>query len=293
MNRVYPGRPVNLSASALNHSFDAADQFFRQQQILSRQKQQPNRQGDVILVRNETGDTRQRFEVLGLGDVLIKPTENIGDFIERPAFSGVVPTMDHYGRWAILLENLEADGIGQALVGGVTATSVQVVNEYHRFADVAPDKMDMLVSAGAGSAQLLYVQPLAEREQADIAWAIARIGLPVMDVPRFGVVIECDYDNVNGSLIVTCVPLRGVNFSYDAESPERIVAWAGIDPIIVADDLVKLTPIRPMEMNPEIRYHAEAIISVPRSQLDMPDMQCLTAYTEPCSASQSSDICLW
>ena len=151
----------------------------------------------------------------------------------------------------------------------------------------------MLVSAPVGSAQLLYVEPPTDRELPDVAWAIVRVGLPAFDLPRLGVVIECDYDNVNGSLIVTCVPLRGVNFSYDADSPERLVAWAGIDPIIVADDLVKLTPIRPMETNPEIRYHAEAIISVPRSQLDMPDMQCLTAYTEPCSASQSSDICLW
>jgi hypothetical protein len=291
MERIYPGRPVSLSASALNRTFDAADRFFHKQQILSRERQQPACHGDVILVRNETGNARQRFEVLGLGDVLIKPTENLADFIEHPAFSGVVPTMDHYGRWALLLENLEADGIGQAMVGGITPLRVQMLDEAHHFAD-AQVGLNIAGSSAAGSAQLLYIQPLAERDGADIAWCIARIGLPVIDVPRFGIVVECDYDNVTHCLVVTCVPCRGINYSYDPDDTDRIKAWAGIDPIIVSEDLVKLTPVRPMELDPDIRYHAEAIISVPRSELDIPSMQCLTAYSEPCSVQQETNLCL-
>ncbi len=108
------------------------------------------------------------------------------------------------------------------------------------------------------------------------------------------VVTECAYDEVTHSLTVTCSRLLATDYDYEPEPEEgdTFTAWAGIDPLVVVDSIVLLHRIVPMPDERDIVYFAQPVLSVERTTLDMPDMVCLTAYTEPCGPQQVTEVCL-
>lgn len=108
------------------------------------------------------------------------------------------------------------------------------------------------------------------------------------------VVTACQYDSVSLSLTVTCSRLLATDYDYDPDpaDADKFVAWAGLDPLIVVDSIVLLISIIPMPGEPDITWVAVPMLSADRSTLDMPDMACLTAYTEPCAPQQVTEICL-
>lgn len=294
LSKVHPGDPFRIPASTFNTLIDAARDFQKRQQTLAREKQRSAaRDHAEIIVRNDSGADRQRFDVLEIAGPIFTPTDNLDEFKARVVVSGVAPVDDRRGRFAILLEPMADGAMGKACILGSCVARVEMLDEGHTFADTVDGRMDALVSGSSGAAQLLWVQPVEQRDTPEIAWAIARLGPPVQPACRLGVVIECDYDEISGSLVVTCVPLRGTNYSYDPNDERRIVAWGGIDPMIVAESIVALFAIDPLELNPEIKALAVPLLAVLRNQLDMPDMNWLTSYTEPAGPGQlSTDLCV-
>ncbi len=294
LKKVHPGDPLSVPAATYNTLIDAArDYQARQRALLAQRPRATQRDHAEIILRNDSGADRRRFDALEIAGPIFEPSDNLDEFKSRVAVSGVAPVDDRRGRFAILLEPMADGAMGKACILGSCVTRVEMLDESHTFADTVDGRMDALVSGSSGAAQLLWVQPEAQRDVPEIAWAIARLGPPVQPTCRLGVVIECDdYDEMSGSLVVTCVPLRGTNYSYDPNDERRIVAWGGIDPMIVPESLVALFAVDPLELNPEIKALAIPLLSVLRNQLDMPDMNCLTAYTEPCGPAQSSDLCV-
>ncbi|MEW6249191.1 MAG: hypothetical protein AB1716_00965 [Planctomycetota bacterium] len=178
LKKVRPGDPLVIPATTFNAFVDAARDIADRRNSAQLDPGRDHRQAGIVLVRNESGADRARCEVLGIGDTIVKPSDNADGFKERVALKGVSPGSEHVGRFAVLLEPLAQDAIGRACVDGVCAVKVEMVDEAHVFAEVSPGDPAKLKSGTAGAAALLWIQPPAEREVTGIAWTVAKIGLP-------------------------------------------------------------------------------------------------------------------
>jgi len=153
---------------------------------------------DVILVRNDTGEDRARFEIVGLDEPIISSDDNLPEFKTRIAFKGVTPTAEFSGRFGILLQPLKAaDGptpgeIGLAAVGGAIQARLNfgAAETSARYAEIAIGRCDYLEAGMNGSAQVL-----APTSGKGIEWGVIRLGVGPGGhaVIRFRVIALCPY----------------------------------------------------------------------------------------------------
>lgn len=130
----------------------------------------------TITVRNSSGADKARFTVLGLTTPLFLPHDALASFQAQVAIAGITPTADHTGKFAILLEPIRNGKLGRAAIDGVVVVRVKMNSEGDRYADVLPGNGLRLQSAAAGALSLLWVQPVAQRDDPTIAWVIGRFG---------------------------------------------------------------------------------------------------------------------
>ena len=175
--KVQRGDPLVIPAATFNTFIDAARDFQQRQRSARRRAQRERQDAGIILVRNESGQDRERFDVLGIQGRIITPTDNADEFTNRVALSGDVPSTTHAGRFVVLLEPLRDGAIGRVCIDGVCVVRVEMVDEGHGFADVKAGDASELESAAAGTAQLLWVQPEEDRDDPAIAWTVARLGV--------------------------------------------------------------------------------------------------------------------
>ncbi len=176
MAKVLAGQRFAISASTFNTLVDAAEDAKRRQlAALSPGLAQVHTPGHV-LIENASGAARAQFDVLGVADVPIRPADNLVEFTRRFLLQGVTPTASHSGRFAVLLEPLAKNRIGRAVVAGPAFVHVKMNNETDGAADVLAGDAAKLSSCLSGSATLLWVEPVADRTDPQIAWAIARLG---------------------------------------------------------------------------------------------------------------------
>lgn len=176
MKHVSRGDPLVIQAATFNTFVDAARDFQQRQMNTGRTSLPEPQQTGIILVRNDSGTDRDRFDVLGINDVLIDPSDNETEFTNRVAVAGVTPTADHVGRFVVLLEPIKSGSIGRAYVDGVCVARVEMIDESHTYADIEAGTAAQLVSSTFGSVRLLWVQPEEDRD--DIAWCIVRLSSP-------------------------------------------------------------------------------------------------------------------
>lgn len=97
--------------------------------------------GVVALIRNDSGEARERFDVLSITGVIIDPANNLTHFQSRPTLTGNTPDSEPLGDFFAVLQEPLGDGkIGRALVAGITAVQLDVTDTGSRFADLAPDE---------------------------------------------------------------------------------------------------------------------------------------------------------
>lgn len=176
MLKVRRGDPLVIPAQTFNTFIDAARDFQQRQRSARRRVQRERQDAGIILVRNESGQDRERFDVLGIQGPIITPTDNADEFANRVALSGDVPSTTHAGRFVVLLEPLRDGAIGRACIDGVCVVQVEMADEEHGFADVKVGDASVLESSSSGTAQLLWVQPEEDRDDPAIAWTVARLG---------------------------------------------------------------------------------------------------------------------
>lgn len=189
LQKVKPGDSLRIPARTYNAFVDAAIDYQRRTQ--ARHQTPANRtmtgnsgaalRNGVVLVRNDSDIPCDRFHVLGLGDPIILATDNEAAFLDRIAFAGVVPTLtDHAqtSRYAVLLEPLPAGSLGRAIIHGITQARVRVEDPAHRYATISDGDTTALVTAPAGAAQLLWLDPTVP--VGEIAWAVVRLGSPIV-----------------------------------------------------------------------------------------------------------------
>ncbi|MEX0655782.1 MAG: hypothetical protein WD534_18140, partial [Phycisphaeraceae bacterium] len=184
MKKVQSGDRLRIPARAYNAFIDTARAHAQREQDQQRHTRGHRPSADVVLVRNDSGEDRHRFTVLGLDQPIIRPDDNLDQFKSRVAFVGVEPTENHRGRYALLLEPLKPGSIGHALLSGVGVAQIEVVDEQHAFADIVPadaeaeDPPDpfILHTTSGGSGYGGEAQILWKEEGTGLRWAVLRLG---------------------------------------------------------------------------------------------------------------------
>lgn len=179
LEKVQSGQPLVIRAGDYNAMIEAARDFRRRQQS---QSWWPSLPGETFVrIKNNTGANRGRFEVVGLGDPLFDPATAEDAFKDQLAFIGQMPTIDHEGKFAILLEPVPAGKLGRACLFGVCPTQIIITDEAHAFADIYPSVTATLYGAESGAAQILWKQ-----SGTGLKWAMVRIGSPGGAAPSAG-----------------------------------------------------------------------------------------------------------
>ncbi len=177
MAKAYPGQPIRIAATDYNSWNDAADDFRQRQHTQGAGNQPKDLQTSVILILNDSGDARQRFDVLCISGSVLEPKDDEMSFLQRVCLKGDTPSSAEAGRFVILLEPLADGAIGRACAQGVTFCLVEMNDEGHRFADVLDGSCFKLSSGASGMATLLWVEPLADRgDDPTVAWCVVRLG---------------------------------------------------------------------------------------------------------------------
>lgn len=138
---------------------------------------------DAVVVKNDTEVDRERYAILGIDDVLVEPDENLREFQTRPVFVCSEPDiLLHIGRFAILLQPIEAGSFGLACIHGICAVQVaRYETAGHSFADIEHEETGRLKELPYGGAEVLWIEEITEEEEDEeeppwIKWAVVRLG---------------------------------------------------------------------------------------------------------------------
>lgn len=172
LKKVLPGQDISIPAEAYNSFVDAANAHRGSRSISASSSSLLSRQSGVIKVKNTTASAIDRFKPVGLSGMVITPTDSLQNFQNTPVFTGVAPGSSTYlGKFAVLLEPLAADAIGDAVVSGIVVSQISVGHTAHDRVDVSLAGGASLVSAFYGSGEILYAE-----SGTGTKWALVRVG---------------------------------------------------------------------------------------------------------------------
>jgi hypothetical protein len=203
MKKVRSGDPLDIPAQTFNTFIDSARDLLDRQNQIRRTGLRDTRHSGIVLVKNASGEDRERFHVLGIKETIITPSDNEDEFKNKVALSGETPTEeDHRGKFVVLLEPLKTDAIGMGMALGLCPVKITVENEDHAFADVNDGKAATLKSASTGAAQILW-----KEDGTGEKWAVVRLGTPPGLPPIYkatadqsGTTVEAKLLKADGSL---------------------------------------------------------------------------------------------
>ena len=169
---VRPGEPLQIPAATYNAMVDAAQSHRNRRINLA-----PHGAGFdslFVYVVNTTGQTLQRFDVVGLDGS--SETQNLDAFCNRIVFKGVRPQKKHKGKFAVIQQDASPNMVVRACVYGATIAKVQVNSDSNngsnepKYCDIKENETGCLESGGSG-AEVLWSDNSSQTR-----WAIIRIG---------------------------------------------------------------------------------------------------------------------
>ncbi len=170
--KILPGDPLVMSARMFNDLIDVS----KGQNFSSTGIQGPRffRHATCVLVQNNSGEAVDQFGILGIDDTIIGPDDNLDEFQRQVTFAGVTPLVaDHLGKFVVLLEPLDEDAIGWAVVSGVVQVQLSGNSSPQNWADVDDGQTGTLAAGTSGGAQILWAEDNGDDET---QWALVRIG---------------------------------------------------------------------------------------------------------------------
>ncbi|MFZ5832408.1 MAG: hypothetical protein ACOY3P_20165 [Planctomycetota bacterium] len=130
--------------------------------------------GPYVLVHNNTGGARTRFDVLGIGGIHTSsdPGTKLPEFKSVVVLTGNTPDEDDHGdgRFCVLLDDLPAGAIGPAAVAGCVQVQIDMDDADHKYADIK-DGAYTLQSGDSGPATILAVE-----SGTGTKWGVVRFG---------------------------------------------------------------------------------------------------------------------
>jgi hypothetical protein len=179
LKKVQPGEPLAIPAAAYNAFIDAARAHMDSRQDRGQEPRAAFRSSGIVPIKNASGSDRSRFDVLGIDYPLFWPESDLDAFKNHPGFQGRVPSsIDHLGRFAVLLEPAPAGALARACVAGVCPAQVDVTDTAHQYADIK-DGSHLLASAETGAAHILTTIAAT-----GVQWCLVRLGVP-FPIPAF------------------------------------------------------------------------------------------------------------
>ncbi|GIW90213.1 MAG: hypothetical protein KatS3mg109_0645 [Pirellulaceae bacterium] len=166
--KVQAGQPLQIPAAVWNAMLDVVRAARNEQHTVDHATPTGITRPGIITVRNATGVAQDRFDVIGLDGPIVGPADNLREFESRVAFDAVVPTENHFGRFAILLEPLRAGAIGRAVIAGVTPARLYVDASLYAYARPRPGDTHALDSVPHGPARTVWSENVASSPR----WAI-------------------------------------------------------------------------------------------------------------------------
>lgn len=168
--KARPDEPLAIPHQLYNELIDHLRRSHQHPEgLLHRLRQQTG----VVLIKNNSGTLRSRFNVLGISDALISPTTDLAEFQERPMLVGITPDIElHTGKFAVLLEPLAQSEIGRAFISGLAIVQVDVLDADHGWAEMKDDDATQLQSRDFGSARIIY-----KESSTGTKWAIVHLGV--------------------------------------------------------------------------------------------------------------------
>lgn len=173
--KVMPGQRLQIPAAAYNAFIDAARDFRERQQARDTDQRPELRQTGIVRVKNDSGEVRQRFDILGIDRPIFAPDENLDSFKGEVLLVGVVPKSHHAGRFVVLLEPLAESAIGLAVISGVCPVRVRLDQGGDHFADVLDDAPTQLHTVGHGGAVILWCEEFDHEAPERGHWAVVRL----------------------------------------------------------------------------------------------------------------------
>jgi len=176
LTHVKAGDPLEIRAPVWNAMLDAARGRQAQQHSTGRTPG-PDFRGVPVLIKNNSGYDRSRYDILGVSGVVFAATDD--GFKQRIVLTGVTPAAgSHEGKFAVLAEPIGDGDIGPAIVDGVTICQVNITDASHEYADIANGDAAKLVSAKSGPVQIIWIE-----SGTGTKWAVVRIG-PKLPAPE-------------------------------------------------------------------------------------------------------------
>lgn len=187
--KATPGSRRAFYATGFNAMIDAAREANERRLPFESRGRPPAETAGTILVKNGSGLSVARFGVLGIGEPVFGPSDNLAEFKNRPCFGGGLPD-EATASIAIVQEPLAAGAVGRAITfGGVSPVLLGVDPALPNcvFADVFPAIGVLgLGVTGYGPAQVLWreagtgtvwgVVALTSRSSCPFAIAMVQVG---------------------------------------------------------------------------------------------------------------------
>ncbi len=203
-----------LPAAWVNETTTRNKQVAKMMAMLSRgAKRRPVAASQIVVkVSNTSGADRNAGEILGVGGIVLpNPTSTPTDpqtsnFFYDPILNGAEPTTaDDFGNFVVCLEPIANNAVGRAVISGLCAVQVNLINNSDGFADVTNNDSTQLTSGPIGSASIVVVPGSGTGKQL----VLAIVGCPTnMSVP---VKLSQNGGSAGTNGSATCT------FTYDAE----------------------------------------------------------------------------
>lgn len=159
MDKVSHREPFQPRAADWNSFIDAAEDYKRRSGGRPSGIDTPliTPSNTLIYVRNDSGDDRDQYEILGIDEPVILPDDNLFAFQQGPCFKGLEPTTaDHFSKFAVLQQALKQDEIGIALLYGMTPVLVDAGIDAEQYADVKNTDCTKLQGRPFGAARIVW-----------------------------------------------------------------------------------------------------------------------------------------
>ena len=158
-----------LKAGDWNSFIEAAADYFARKYSGKGGGERDSDGRQFITIQNISGSDVQQFGILEINDTVIQPSRNEMEFLERVRLSGGVPGA-YPNRMVVVQAPIKQGDSGRAVIGGVTACRINVIDAAHEYAAPA-GSTQRLESSDSGPATIIW----KEDGTGDV-WAIIRLG---------------------------------------------------------------------------------------------------------------------
>lgn len=132
----------------------------------------------VVWCKNISANDVTPGDVLGLGDPVITPTDNLAEFKSRLAFDGSIPSTStpHYGQYGVVQEACgKYDGFCRCVVAGLTFVKLNITHAADLYCEIANSVSTYLTTAPLGSSRILWK---TSGTGSTDKWGLIRVGEP-------------------------------------------------------------------------------------------------------------------